>query len=676
MQAELSSSINTSAVSAMQENADLAESHTRTNHTLVRHVVPATQGIRTLAVDEQYRNPKLIDARRTMATKFFGEHVGSLVFRITKKTRVCAMLLVASSWLLWLLCYLGILPSEIGWLALAGVLSSINFWALANPYILKKLLFNFDVWYISIHATLALVGMLDISMYDGKGASMILWWWHISTATFLDASHVSAHKYNAVYLAIGSVGTAIFIPCIYFGVFPNLRSRFISIGLPTSKDDESRISIHTIFFTVDRMTTVVLFLSKNLWNTVRHPNYYINIKARVKCEKVTAEKFEIMKRKSKMSVRELSFVGGNSLQQNMKQQKMHTAGAKGDIKHDVLHEKRNGPDPSTESSQHEEHQKREVVLTELNGLSLGDDDLVRVMMVEQDFMGFVIIDASDTLVSKLFGKSKGDWVFARIKKTGHLFLQLWVAALILSTLGLFAVVPDWVGYISFSISIPFFLSFWALCNPHRVVWLGLTFEIWYLATLSTTAIAFAIYIFEHDGCIFSLIFIWLCTIPALFFDAAHVSLAKYAKFYFVFAIGWYLTFIVSLHLGGFPSMNNRDLSPSLFGVKVNFNVAALVTDKLVIVVLFFCKNVCNAIIHPGSYVILKARLKHEKMRVVELRGILQNKAGSSRRRLFRQEAYLNKAVVAPDPVSPIISYYRNHLSSSSSSSSSALYVTQ
>jgi hypothetical protein len=581
-------------MSVMQENADQA----------VRHIVPAAQDIRILAVEEQYRNAKLMDARWTMATKLGGKNLGSLVFRIIKKTGVCSIFLFASSVVIGLLCYLGILPSEIGWLALAGVSTCINFWALASPYILKKLLFNFDIWYISIQATLALVGMLDISMYDGRGAVVILWWLFIITTTFLDAGHVSSHKYNAVYLVIGSVGTAIVIPCIYFGVFPNLRSRDISIGLPTFKDDESRISINTIFFTVDRMATVMLFLSKNLWNTVRHPNCYINIKARIKCEKVAAKELEIMKGKSKISIRKLSRVG-NSLQQNRKQQEMHTAGAKDDIKTDVPPEKRNGPDPSTESSQHEEDQKREIALTELTGLSLGDDELVRVMMVEEDFMGFRIMDSSDTLVSMLLGKSKGDWVFARIKKTGHLFLQLWVAAIISSTLSLFAVVPDWVGYISFSISIPFILSFWSLCNPHRVVWLALTFETWYLATLSTTAMAFATYIFEHDGCIFSLTLLWLCTITALFFDAAHVSLAKYAKLYFVFAIGWYLTFIVSLQLGGFPSVNNHDLSPSLFGVKVSLNVAALVTDKLVIGILFFCKIVCNAIMHPGSYVILK-----------------------------------------------------------------------
>jgi hypothetical protein len=663
-------------MSAMQENADQAESRTRTNHTIGElQIVRATQDVRILAVDEQYRNPKLIDARRTMATKLGGEHVGSIVFRITKKIRVCCTLFFAFSVVIGLLCYLGKLPSEIGWLALTGVLPCINFWALANPYILKKLLFNFDVWYISIQATLALVGMLDMSMYDGRGAVVILWWLYVITTTFVDASHVSAHKYNAVYIVVGIVGTAIVIPCIYFGVLPNLRSRDISIGLPTSKDDESRISISTMFFTVDRLATVVLFLSKNVWNTVRHPTCYINIKARIRCEKVTAEELEIMKRKSKMSIRKLSYVGGNSLQQNMKQQKLYTAGAKVDIKHDVPHEKRNGPDPSsTENSQHEEDQKREIALTELNGLSLGDDDLVRVMMVEQDFMGFMIMNSSDTLVSKLFGKSKGDWVFAGIKKTRHLFLHLEVAALILSTLCLFAVVPDWVGYISFAISIPFVFSVWALCDPHRVVWLALTFEIWYLATLSTTAMAFAIYILEHDGRILSLVSIWLCTISALFFDAAHVSSAKYAKLYFVFGIGWYLTFVVSLHLGNFPSVNNCDLSPSLFGVKVSFNVAALVTDKLVIVILFLCKNVYNATMHPGSYVILKVRIKHEKIRVEELRGILQNKAGSMKslsslsrlsvrtsvrsasfyRSQSRKKHYLNKAIVAPDPVSPSI----------------------
>jgi hypothetical protein len=158
----------------MQENTDQAESSTKTNHTRGRHIVPAAQNIRILAVAEQHRNPKLMDARWTMATKLGGKYLGSLVFHIIKKARVCSILLFASSVVIGLLCYLGILPSGIGWLVLTGVLPIINFWALACPYILKKLLFNFDVWYISIQATLVLVGMLDISMYDGRGGLCIL----------------------------------------------------------------------------------------------------------------------------------------------------------------------------------------------------------------------------------------------------------------------------------------------------------------------------------------------------------------------------------------------------------------------------------------------------------------------------------------------------------------------
>jgi hypothetical protein len=225
-------------------------------------------------------------------------------------------------------------------------------------------------------------------------------------------------------------------------------------------------------------------------------------------------------------------------------------------------------------------------------------------------------------------------------------------ALIFNSLCLFAVVPDWVGYISFAISIPLFLSFWALYNSNRVVWLVLIFELWYLATLSTTAMDFAIYIFEHDGRILGLIFIWLFAISALFFDGAHVSLAKYAKFYFVFGIGWYLAFVVGLHLGGFSSVNNCNLSPSLFGVKVSFNVTALVIDKLVVVIIFLFKHVFNGIMRPGSYVILKARINHEKMRVVELRGILQDKAAGSMRELSALSRLnaRNNAFVAPDLV--------------------------
>jgi hypothetical protein len=623
------------------ENMDRTEMHTLARPTVVMvegHAVPVMPERRILYVEEQYRNPKLINCRRTMATKVGGKYAGSIAFLIIKKTVLWSTSLFFLSCVVGLLCYFGILPSKMGWLVFAGILPTINFWTLSSPHVLQKLLSNFDIWYMAIQATLAAAGMMDASLYDGRVGLVLVWWFCVIGTTFVDAAHVSTHRYNVVNMAIGLLGTALFVPCTFFGVFPNLRSRDISIGL-SNNSDESGISIDTIFFTVDRLTTVLLFLSKNVWLRLRYPNCYLNLKARIKCEKVTSEEFETMKRKFKMTVRKLSFLEADhsTLQQTRQKQQLRT-GMKNDVPCDRLTlpsgnaqgKLRTGPDPSNESSQHEENQTGDIVLTELNGLNLQDDDLVRVMMVEQDFMGFVTMSSSDTLVATLFGKSKGDWVFAVIKHTGLLFLHMWVVGLILALLCMFEVVPSWVGYIAFSMGIPCFLSCWALCSPHRALWLACSFEAWYLATLSSTAFAFAMYIFEHDGRILALLYFWSFTTIAIFFDAGHVSFAKYAKYYFACAIGFYVTFVVSLYLGGFPSVDNRDLHPAFFGVNVRFNVITFIIEKCVVVLVFLCKNFYSTIVHPGRYVSVTAQIKHEKMRVEELRRILQNRAGSAK----------------------------------------------
>jgi hypothetical protein len=623
--------------------------------------------MRILCVEEQYRNPKFVDTRITMVTKLGGKHLGSMAFLIIKKISGWTSSLFCLSGTIGTVYCFGILPRALGWIIPAGNIHLINFWALASPCMLKKLLLSFDVWYMSIQATFVCVGLLDACKYDGRSGFILGMWLSLITCIFLDAAHVSSPKKNAMAMIIGILFTALFIPCIYFGVLPTIRDRDIIISSPLSKDDENRISINTIFFTSDRLSTVLLFLGKNLWNAVRHPNYYINLKARIMCEQVTAEELETKKRAAKKSVRKLSAFGSQMFQKDKTKLALCTVGRKTleDIPHDAplgasisasgeaRDEQPNRPDPSDESSQHVQNREEDIVTTELNGLKLEDDDLVRVMMVEEDFMGFVVMDSSVTLVSMLLGKRKGDFVFALIKKTRLLFLQMWIVAMILVFACAFEAVPDWVGYVSLIISTPLFFSFWALCNPHRLWLLVFTFETWYLTSLTTTAFAYVIYIFEHDGRSLALVSIWLCTMVAIWFDAAHISLIKHMKIYFAVGVTVYMIFVVSLHLGGFPRVDNRDLHFSPFGVKVVFNAAVSVNDKLVLVLIFFCKSVYNSIRHPGCYITLKARIMHKKLSVRDLRQILQNNAGSVRNGfslVHRSPTNLDSAIVAPEPV--------------------------
>ena len=73
----------------------------------------------------------------------------------------------------------------------------------------------------------------------------------------------------------------IFIPCLYFGIFPDLHSRNVSISPPLSDDEGRKITINNIFFVNERLATVLLYLCKNLWNAVMHPNCFGNLKSRM-----------------------------------------------------------------------------------------------------------------------------------------------------------------------------------------------------------------------------------------------------------------------------------------------------------------------------------------------------------------------------------------------------------
>ncbi len=624
-------------------------------HVVKGHVDPAASPpleMRILGVEEHHRNPKLIDTRRTMATKLSGKRGGALAFLFIKKTNAFSMLLFAAALAIGVSSCFGILRSEAGWFSFVALFHTINFWFLASPHLLKKLLFNFDIWYLLIQSTLALVGLLDMFMFDGRVGIIITWWFNIISCLFVDAAHVSSHKLMPVSIAMGLLCTALYIPCVYFNLFPNIQSRDISIG-------QSGISINNLFFITDRLSTVSLFLFKYLVNAVRHPNCYINLKASINCEKVTAEELDAKKGRLKLTIRKLSILGS----QNTALSSLSSGKAQG--------EPPNDPDTSNESSQHEHYGEKEIdiVSTDLN---FEDDDLVRVVMVEQEFMGFTVMNSRDTMCVRLFGKNKGDWAFAVIKRTGFIFSYIWLVALVLALACLFAVVPDWVGYISFSVGSPFLLTFWLFCNPHRLWWLICTFEACYLTTLTTMSFGFAVFIFQHDGRSLALIFFWACTTAAIFFDAGHPSLVKHSKMYFFVGVAVCSVLAVSLHLGAFPSVDDRNLRPKLFGVEATFNIATLVTDKLAIATLFFCKNAFNAWRRPGRYTNLKARIKHQKMRVRELRRILQSDAASvtdlstllsrtsnrSRSRTspkmrgYRQklQRYVNGVVIAPVPV--------------------------
>ena len=205
--------------------------------------------IRIVAVEEKYRNAKILNARHTLVSKLLGQKAGGLVFNVMKRTATPNALCFLVSVVVGLLCMFGALPSWAGWVSLVlGFPFLTTFWALTNTSVLRKLVFNFDVGYPVLVATLAAMGSAGTLRFDGRAAFVFMWWNLILGVSFFDAAHVSSQKARIFGLVAGIVVMLIFIPCLYFGIFPDLHSRNISISPPLSDDEDSEITINNIFF--------------------------------------------------------------------------------------------------------------------------------------------------------------------------------------------------------------------------------------------------------------------------------------------------------------------------------------------------------------------------------------------------------------------------------------------
>ena len=116
-------------------------------------------------------------------------------------------------------------------------------------------------------------------------------------------------------------------------------------------------------------------------------------------EKITADELQRRQREdTKTSVRKLSTVGSAHRTPNPKKK-----------------EKKPLPGPSlsppkalpSSASTIAPARKKSVIELELDCLRMGDDEMVRVMMVEENFAGIMKMDSHDTLTAKLFGKKWG-----------------------------------------------------------------------------------------------------------------------------------------------------------------------------------------------------------------------------------------------------------------------------
>jgi hypothetical protein len=349
-----------------------------------------------------------LDSRQALLSKILGQKAGGLVYNVIKMTPAPNALCFLVSFVIGLLCVFGVLPSWAGWASLLlGFPFLTTGWAIANPSLLWQLMSSFDVGHPLLIATSAVTGSAQVVHFDGRAAFIFMWWCGMLAAAFLDAAHISTQKARTFTLIATIVGMLIFMPCLFFGIFPDLHSRNINISPPLSDGEageNSEITINNIFFVTERMATVLLYLYKNLWDAVMHPGCFGNLKSRIVNEKITVNELQRRQREDmKTTVRRLSTVGSANRTPNPKKK-----------------EKKSLPGPSPSASSPPTTLpssastiaaaapgKKSLAELDLDSLRMGDDEMVRVIMVEEAFAGIMTMDSHDSLAAQLFGERRG-----------------------------------------------------------------------------------------------------------------------------------------------------------------------------------------------------------------------------------------------------------------------------
>jgi len=189
-----------------------------------------------------------------------------------------------------------------------GIWPISTFGAMASPHLLQKLVTNFDVWYVTGNVTFVAGGMFWIVRGDIRMAFVAFWWLSTVTATWFDAAHSSAQKYISFGLIVGSIATMTVIPCLHFGVFPEIDNSNISLSFSNVE-----VSVNVVMFVNERIATVLLFFLKNLFTAaVRHPGCFVNIKARLTHKKYSVGALGKKLKRDATTVRHISTISAKS----------------------------------------------------------------------------------------------------------------------------------------------------------------------------------------------------------------------------------------------------------------------------------------------------------------------------------------------------------------------------
>ena len=158
--------------------------------------MPDSETVRILRADAEYDIALVLDSRDTFISGVLGQRFGDACFACVAQYKIAYTCFIA--WLIGVRCIIptlfGWLPKGMAWAGLLWVPSPMLALAFSNRYLLRKLFWTFEVWYLLAQLTVWAVLAAGIVQGDSRVVIILGVWWCCLATTVADAFHPSVQR--------------------------------------------------------------------------------------------------------------------------------------------------------------------------------------------------------------------------------------------------------------------------------------------------------------------------------------------------------------------------------------------------------------------------------------------------------------------------------------------------
>ena len=234
---------------------------------------------------EPFNRPLLADRHDDLLSKIIGRKL-SMRYQRLVWLKLCLLLLWMVAHCLSLLAFFGVAPNYVCWSSILGYITMLHTFISLDTELTKKLVFNFEVWFLSILSTLWFASIITIFKDKARRCELGLVWIGFIYVIFSDAN-INKNGKGVIFIRagilFGIIFQIIFMTCLHFGIFTEINSYEIDMSISSGVT----ISTNIIMFTNQRLLTVLFFFSKNLIFSWRAPSCYMVLKAKIENKIIT-----------------------------------------------------------------------------------------------------------------------------------------------------------------------------------------------------------------------------------------------------------------------------------------------------------------------------------------------------------------------------------------------------